>query len=714
MPPVFLPPLLAPNPLAGVPYYRTSENASQPIAYPSRPPTVSSPPIQIAGNMLGARARAAEYNAAKAATARQQANQDEDDQKIPKPAPISLGAFTRNAFANRNKGTKTFKPLILSEEEESRSTSSVDQASDILNSPSPQPDTTDPPRASSVPVPRSLGGGAPAQDERTIQTPHRYREPHAPTMTTRTMFPEDGYGFPPHGLALPPQYLSTSFHPSSVMQQPIMQTPPAGWYMPHDYYAVQQPYHDAAMPPMTPLPDHRPATRPKLQHSESTEASHQGEPQQKSSSEHTPAEPPKTPPKVQGQRLFVFGPDDVTPTKMEMKQQAREKYFAEHGDILPTPTTGMADRSVSTPEPLEIADEDELVRYLKITGQARSMPRRKASANIEDLLIHRSSIAPSSRRVNRVDSPWDLEPTDKRGMPVLQGKTEADWPYLGQGQNYESKAVDIDATPTKKTADSNNSNRQDVTTDIKQILESMRAKQESPVKIRPPPGLEHAQAQNTKLRELQSEQITNINFPMVDMNSAEWLDVRMPTAAERDQMRRICHAVRNWSVSDKHREPDNTRYGVGRENLQKWIQVKVHDIESRHGRVEELAGEMQRKWEYGGSFRSATMSKRDAEKHAGTVKAVGGMMTALSMQLEDDTGSSQRGSRPYGQAPEYAIERSVGLGRSSSLFETDEDASIAAPPRLARDPRFRPQLTDGMKLTVEEGRIPRMFARRAM
>lgn len=660
--------------------------------------------------MLGARARAAEYHAAKAASARQQANQDEDEQNIPKPAPISLSAFTRNAFSNRNKGTKTFKPLVLSEEEERRSTSSVDLGSDMDHSSSPRPEIPDPPRAASVPAPQPLATGIHAQFERSVQTPYRYRDPHMTSMATRTMFPDDGYAFPPHALALPPQYLPQPYHTQSVMQQSMIPTPPAGWYMQPDYYATHHSPHDAGMPPVAPLPDARPATRPQIPHFDSAEPYIQHEPEQKSSSEHTPADQPNTPPKLGGQRLFVFGPDDLSPTKIELKQQAREKYVADHGSILPTPTTGMADRSVSTPKPLEVVDEDELMRYLQITGQARLLAQHKGSGNLQDLLVDRDPTASTRRQTKHADSgSWNFQAVDQHDGPALAGKNEADWPYLGQSHSYHGKENGFDATPAKQVSTGEKHN---VAIDIKQILDSMRAKAGSPVTVRPPPGLERTVAKSNKPREPQREQMTNISFPLVDMDSSEWLDVRMPTEVERDRMRRLCHTVQTSSISDKYRDAKDVGDGTVQGELKRWTEIQVRDMESRRERVEELAAEMQRKWEYGGSFRSASMSKIDAERHARTVKAIGGMMAALSMQVEDSTGASQRGARPYCQAPEYAIERSVESGKSTSLFESDDDASMTAPLRLARDPRFRPQLTEGLKVAAEEGRIPRMFAAR--
>ncbi len=69
--------------------------------------------------MLGARARAAEYHAFKAATARQASREAEEQKLPPKAAPISLSAFTKNPHLNRNKGTKAWIPLVLEDTPES-------------------------------------------------------------------------------------------------------------------------------------------------------------------------------------------------------------------------------------------------------------------------------------------------------------------------------------------------------------------------------------------------------------------------------------------------------------------------------------------------------------------------------------------------------------------------------------------------------------------
>lgn len=56
-------------------------------------------------------ARAAEYAAAQSARARQVSREAEEQKLPPKPAPVSLSAFTKGQPATRNKGNKTWKPL---------------------------------------------------------------------------------------------------------------------------------------------------------------------------------------------------------------------------------------------------------------------------------------------------------------------------------------------------------------------------------------------------------------------------------------------------------------------------------------------------------------------------------------------------------------------------------------------------------------------------
>lgn len=63
--------------------------------------------------MLGAKARAAEYNAYRAASARQASREAEEQRLPPENVPVSLTAFSKTTIPNRNKGNKTWIPLDL-------------------------------------------------------------------------------------------------------------------------------------------------------------------------------------------------------------------------------------------------------------------------------------------------------------------------------------------------------------------------------------------------------------------------------------------------------------------------------------------------------------------------------------------------------------------------------------------------------------------------
>lgn len=282
--------------------------------------------------MLGARARAAEYNAAKAATARQQANRDSEESGLPpKPAPVSLSAFTRNASYSRNRGAKSFIPLILSEEEEKNSTSSVDLAIDADQTDSPQADPVA--RPASLPLPRTFPANKNDQ-EMSVQTPLRYTSPRSQALvyptTTRPVFYDDGFNLPNMG---------TSFHPQQFLpyqqgrhfqsHSNLLPSSNAGWYFPGNHYGAHHSYPDVGL---FSAPQHT-ELRPQLHHHNMSQdsATAQG-PSKESSSEPAPDSTHPTTPVIRlgGPTLHAFGPDDLSPLKMEVKQRAREEYFAKN------------------------------------------------------------------------------------------------------------------------------------------------------------------------------------------------------------------------------------------------------------------------------------------------------------------------------------------------------------------------------------------------
>lgn len=649
--------------------------------------------------MLGARARAAEYNAAKAASARQQANQEAGEQKIPKPPPTPLSAFTRNASASRNKGIKTFKPLVLTEEEDSAG--SVEQENEEPDSPSPE--SREPPRSASLPPPQTVTNVRP-EIVPNVQTPHRFHEgPYIP-FAPRAMLTDDGYFITQHlAMSYMQQYMHYQPHYSTVHTPQVLSAPNIGCFSSPQQYEGPYSYPDIGLPPTTPVPEPRPQLQRERESGDSAAA--ETEPA-KTQSSHTSPSVSRPGLSLGGVTTYVFGPDDLSPAKCEVKQQAREQAFKAQTEAIKKAKLEESVKDAKSAEPARRPrGEEALLRSF----QGVSLP------NTQKELLGKMD---SSGEQNFPDLAEQQTKTQLEHRPGVERTssetlvpTEANWPYLGHGGAYYGGNSEARGAENKESIALRTDNASERIKHI--LLERLNQRAEADAAaaaIKPPPGLPRPKPQKPRLLDSRAEQITNLKFPLVDLESPEWLDVRPLTEQKRNHMRRIYKTVKTSSISDKYRDTWEDRGGLPRPEFDQHLEQSKQDFLARRKQIEELADEMQKKWEYGGSFGSAAMETKQARQQAGTVKAVGGIISALSTQLEDKTGCHHRGSRPYTVAPDYAIRRGVGLdkrGKSTSLFDLDEDADRVVPLRLARDPRFRPQLGDAIRL--DEARIPRMF-----
>lgn len=656
--------------------------------------------------MLGARARAAEYNAAKAASARQQASQEADGLKIPKPPPTPLSAFARNASASRNKGIKTFKPLVLTEEE--GSSSSVEQENEQENEQpkSPSSETAEPPRSASLPPPQTATNVQP-EITRTVKTPHRFHEgPYIP-FAPRAMLAED-YFYSQHShMHHLQQYMHYQPNYPTISAPPqVLSAPHIGWFSSPEQYDNSYSYPDPGLPPTTPVPEERPQLERKCESAES--AAPDTELDKTQSSQTSPSITKQTV-ALGGPTNYIFGPDDLEPAKCEVKQQAREQAYKAHVEATERSKFEESIKNTRSAEPSRksIAEED-LLHLFKRTPTISSQD--KALSGAPDLLAGRK-LSELLEAHTRGHSSYRPATVRKSSTPLVPN--EADWPYLGQDSAYyssnESHSAETKSIPGVRTDDAGERLKH-------MLLESLKLKAEADAAaavIRPPPGLPRPKPQKPRLLDSRAEQITNLKFPLVDLDSEEWLDIRPLTEQKRNQMRRIYETVKTCSISDKYKDTWEDRGALPRPEFQEHLDESKQEFLRRRKQIDDLADEMQRKWEYGDSFRSATMETKEAKQQAGIVKAVGGIMSALNMQLEDKDGCHYRGTRPYCTAPDYAIRRNTGLDKqekSSSLFEPDEGPGRVVPMRLARDPRFRPQLGEAIKL--DETRVPRMFVKR--
>lgn len=191
----------------------------------------------------------------------------------------------------------------------------------------------------------------------------------------------------------------------------------------------------------------------------------------------------------------------------------------------------------------------------------------------------------------------------------------------------------------------------------------------------------------------------------------DWWNISGSVAEERERIMMLKRAIssKSESIGESMRVS-----AIKQEDVRLQYQQSMGEYEQRMRHVRDLADEMKHKWEYGEQFRGPAMTKKEAKKHAGIVEDIGHMVAVLGILSDGRNNHLGLGSRPYIQPPEYAIERSVSTDkeRSVSLFEQEGEEIRPAPPRLARDPRFRAQMNEGMSTRGDNDRIPRMFVSR--
>lgn len=669
--------------------------------------------------MLGARARAAEYNAAKAATARQQASKESDELQLPlKPAPVSLSAFTRNVSHSRNRGTKTFIPLILSEEEEmnnNNNNNNTDPTGKVDQTTSTHSDPVT--RAASLPPLQTFVANRPEMGP-NVQTPLRYKSPRLQSQihphSARSVHLDDGYGLPVTGIGFHPPQFAPFQHAQPMLSHPtLIHTPYAGWYPSPEYLGSHHPFFDAETPSIIPSDE----LLPRRYHRESSQ-----EPlvannlAKRSSPEPVPdrVHPTIPPTKFGGPTLYIYGPDDLSPTKIEIKQRAREEYFAKHPPSASTQAANAIADRIDAPQLSQAECADRMARPVHIRRDNFIKKTQRRPSSIQDLLIDHDNVAPVRPRGTAIgasqflqfESPKESCSPNRRAEPPATYQPSCHLQYTGQAhqspmrhmENVRAKILERDVDRTML----------DTIKSTKQVEDVRR------IRRNPTSESDENQAKEIadELERQRLEQVTDIKFPLHDITDPDWCEFRDLTQEDRQWIRLVRKAIASSSISIKN-DPDCIK--IKHKDLRGQCHRDMGEYERRSRHVQALADEMQHKWEHGGQFRGPIMTKQEAESQAGKIKEIGRIMIMLSMQPDDTDGLNYLGSRPYVEPPEYAIERSVGTEkeRAASLFEEDGEIGLAAPPRLARDPRFRAQLNEGMKIRGDEERIPRMFVARA-
>lgn len=344
--------------------------------------------------MLGAQTRAAEYYAAKRASARQ-ASREAEEQKLPPPAaPISLGAYTRSAQPSRNKGLKAYIPLILEQTPEA----DAEAEQSTFETPTRQPPRSECESAStsdssSVTRPRVMLPGlhnVPTMPRGMmviggpLNTVNQARLQNAPPLQHHVSFPP-----PPH------------YHHAGFPYQPEFAFQHHEYAYPHFPMLHHQPY------------SYEPQTQPfRPQHTPSDHQSPLVAPSRYEKPKSCPIDiqrPPSTPQTPQKHKeSFVFGPDDMTPPKQEAKLCFRSRL----------PSDGKRYRGLSADD-YEDSDYDRpLLNPIRFRGSS-SDDSELSSHTPSRSIVRRTPVVTSIPRLVqplRIDTGMHSDTSQQRGI----------------------------------------------------------------------------------------------------------------------------------------------------------------------------------------------------------------------------------------------------------------------------------------------------------
>ncbi|EXJ80206.1 hypothetical protein A1O1_08348 [Capronia coronata CBS 617.96] len=671
--------------------------------------------------MLGARARAAEYNAFKAASARQASREAEEQKLPPKPVPVSLSAFTKSTQPNRNKGTKAYKPLVLED------TSEDGNEDDNETLEEPDVSNGDTPSTPSRPATAAVNRGSPDTGE--IETPLGPRNPQ-PVQATAPAFSaptapkamiaaaaaerKSGFAFPT------PQHNQSR----SVIRQSQKTVPTSVQSSPSTFSGIGGlPYSDFISPYLPALP---------------------------------PIDyPPQRP--YRPSRYFgnTMAPSDLSPTKQENKLNAlsqnhagpSQRFGSTHQQFSESP--GMQSRSQipsnayaytnanpdwnayqqfggfgsdPTQRPtFQHFNSDGFIPPNEQPRQSRpmppaSLPRRESYPDTEASFLNLGPmlgspakivgqpIQPSSAEASE-DEPYDRNSKMQHFVAAQQalakiGKTVLHNPDLHRTKTIESQgqaSVENSVAPAEYQSQ----------IEEKEDRDNHRPGPRSCLK--PPQGFESHAAGILDL----DEHVTRNPSPLNDealrtefgVGTDDWCELKPVSRSERLKMNK---AMKLCSTSI-HADTPKPLFSRGQTSRRDNI---LHSLEAEDGRIDPVKRTMvariaddhvaSRLAKNMGSDEVAGNVSEDVEVEKASILAVGEILANLK-----DAPAADHEAFPdkYKPAPEYAIERGrllTGQSGSSSFFEEDTGGFYNAPSRIARDPRFRPADKEGNKPKSED------------
>ncbi|KIW75548.1 hypothetical protein Z517_10290 [Fonsecaea pedrosoi CBS 271.37] len=679
--------------------------------------------------MLGARARAAEYHAFKAASARQASREAEEHKLPPKPAPVSLSAFTKNPQLNRNKGPKAWKPLILEDTPED----------DIDNFEDDQETISTPTHQRAVNRSSSMSYGSDTAPVPSKPLPTWFEDknqnstiPTAPkamlgtfSQTPSPLVNPTPRRIQPHAIV---QHAQQSSHPS-VNSSPsnvsgICGFPYPGltWWFDSQGMPVLGP---AAMPTFHPgqyqdnlmVPDD---ISPSKQENKLASLSH--EHMDPSASLVTPQH--HLLPLTGIIRSSIMPPMSFVPYEDEADPGNHCQTWAlpsgsVERPVMPHVNSDGAvhiDGNISEASSLSMPNAIRCFSYPNTFNEPPSTQGSvtdQATRRLTQQAIHPVLVLPD-------DEPYDRKNKMQSFVAAQQALAKTGKTVLHNPDLHRVKASES-TSPARSTSD---------TTTAGGTYHFQTYSPGSVIVRKAPPGFDprwtfQTIAQSTT--EAASPFDGSTLREIFEVGKEEWFELKPVSKDQRMKMSRVMKICARAQSPDAPQGLLHVSQTERKENLQNWIRIATRDnkpVTRAQKLFEQVAQECHASHvsvDRGGGKGALSDKMSDVEIESAAIRSVGDIIANLMESAE----SSELGVDSnavvckYKPAPEYAIERGrllMGNIGSTSFFEENTDGFYSAPSRIARDPRFRPAGKEAIKAKSEEEWKLRhdMYGRRRM
>ncbi|RVX69100.1 hypothetical protein B0A52_06813 [Exophiala mesophila] len=663
--------------------------------------------------MLGARARAAEYNAFKAATARQATREAEELSLPPKATPISLSAFARNLQHNRNKGNKQFIPLIIEDTSDSDK-DRPDDAQQHSNTASPANN-----RLENMAF-NTQNHEIPAMNQSSsLVNVYPYTlnyPPSVPSVSDALNTVQDRSAAllnptplrvqshsiisHPHSVAssehsTPNHTIDSTHFPGGLVMQtfdvqrfPYLALPRTSLPTPHPNLSV---FHYMTPDDISPAKQEDKLATLNRIYGQSSAADMQSQdvladtPEMIDTLNWSRYSPSRLP---VARAQFIF-PSNIasslhSPFQGTEVPQMYPEWIMTGGADAATAAANGSSSTVSAPKPHESRTEST------VTPTGHEQESAESAAGIMGQALNQVHLD------HHNDEPYDRSFQMQKFVAKQQalartGKTVLHNPELHRQKN-ENRAAGGLATPFEES--------QDGDLDLDHFVNGTQPT------VQPPPGLPWPGLNLGATVEMPMDTTTAATNVFQDFKVAsdEWCCLNPLTELQRQKMAkalRLCATVdgidaprpleaedRLARLAEDIRDDDSSEWSQTSSRLAV-DQIAAHHLNDRLLHLR--AGE----------------TKEVAEMEAASIRTIGKILANLKVsdQMEGRNGAGKEYWCKYKAAPEYAIERSrlllSGVG-ITSYFEEKAGGFYNTPVRIARDPRFRPANKDGVKIKSDD------------